>query len=135
MYIVEVTLARPVLLSDAMKPGGLRRYTRNALIREVSPGTYRHEITSEEWNMPSHSWWLTVRDDGAAVLEIKQEWKNAHINIPGPGRIPQSYKEITYHITRPSVHFLTGAQREDNNAVTQKLFKLICSTRERVLPF
>lgn len=135
MYVAEVVLARPVLLSDALKPGGLSRCTKNALIWEVSPKTRRHEITSTDWNMQSHSWWLTVRTDGAAVLEIKQEWPGAYVTLPDPrGRI-QRYKEITYHITRPAVHFLTGAQKDDHGRVTQQLFKLICSTRERVLPF
>ncbi len=135
MAILELTLYTPTLVGERVSSGQLRTLAATAWVREFSPGTRKEDITDDRWNHRSHSWWLSVRRDGIAVLEIKPEWKRSEIQVMHHNR-PQRLYGATYMLDRPIVQLLAGSQtvNEDGDKVAM-LFKMICRTNDKTFPF
>lgn len=135
MAIIELTLSIPEPVGRTISSGRLRTLAETAWAREFAPGTRRENITDDRWNHQSHSWWLTVRRDGIGVLEIKPEWQRAEIHVVHHHR-PQRLRGVMYTLDKPQVQLLAGTQiMDDEGRKETMLFKLICCTDGKTLPF
>lgn len=135
MAIIELTLLRPVHVGASVDRVTLRSLANTAWVREVEPGTRRENVTDDRWNHQSFSWWLTVRRDGIGVLEIKPEWKNASISVADGKLRPRRLRAVTYTLERPQVQLLAGTQEQEDLSLVSMLFKIICRTDGKKLPF
>lgn len=135
MAVLELTLRHPVVVGPTMGRAELRSLAQTAWAREVEPGTRRENITDDRWNHQSYSWWLTVRRDGLAVLEIKPEWKNASVSVADGTPRPRRLRAVTYSLDRPQVQLLAGTQEQEDLSLVSMLFKMICRTDGKTLPF